>query len=140
MESETRIFEATHTNLSNLLTWVHDLITTTSFNPSDKMHIELAVEEAVVNVIVHSKEKKPIQISLTFRHKPFSFIEFDICDNASPFNPLAQSEKNFEDLPLEQRLEGGAGLLLIKKCTDALYYRRENDQNILTLVKNYSIA
>ncbi|NGX60447.1 MAG: Serine/threonine-protein kinase BtrW [Chlamydiae bacterium] len=128
-------FPATIAKLPSILSWVRFHLDQTSLSKSEKMRFEIAMEEAIVNVIHHAKIEK---VHLSVRHEPGRQIAFDLTDPGPPFNPLMHPEPLKQKPLLEEQSLGGKGLLLIRKCTDALSYRREDDMNILTLVKKLS--
>lgn len=105
------------------------------------MRVELAIEEAIVNVIQHSKARRPFSISLTYKLDPSRQIEFVIRDPGPEFNPLAKSPSHPDpSAPLEARKEGGLGLVFMHNYMDAIFYRRDETHNVLTLVKKITPA
>nr|NGX27070.1 Serine/threonine-protein kinase BtrW [Chlamydiota bacterium] len=127
-----KAFSAELSELPAMLTWVRSHLDQTSLPKPEKMRLEIAMEEAIINVIHHAKTEE--KLHLTVRHMPGRQIEFDLIDSGAPFNPLTHPQAE-EDIPLEEQTPGGKGLVLMRKCTDALLYRREGECNILTLVK-----
>jgi anti-sigma regulatory factor (Ser/Thr protein kinase) len=97
--------------------------------------MEIAMEEAVVNVINHAKSSA---MSIYFKHEPNQTIEFRVKDNGPPFNPLDVIQTIQTEWELEEREPGGLGLTIIRNYMDVLLYRREGEQNILILIKNLS--
>ena len=67
MTSSTRSFPTDLSILPHLLSWVRKQAEETTLSFADKMRIELALEEAVVNIIHHGTAKELI---LVCRHKP----------------------------------------------------------------------
>ena len=55
-------------------------------------------------------------------------------DSGKPFDPLQKADPDVT-LAAEDRAIGGLGIFLVKKTMDAMAYRRENDQNMLTIHK-----
>lgn len=106
------------------------------FCSSDLYKIELAAEEALINVIHHSYEDRCKEVSISVSANAES-MKITISDSGQPFNPLAQKPKFSRNATLEERQMGGLGLLFIRKCMDEVSYQRENDQNILTLIKKH---
>jgi len=99
------------------------------------MNINLAIEEAVVNVIRHGYNGSQIteDIEISFMCEEDNLI-FTITDTGSTFD-LTLVDAPDITLSAEERSVGGLGILLIKKIMDKVVYRRENGKNILTLVK-----
>ena len=55
-------------------------------------------------------------------------------DSGIPYDPLMKPDPDVT-LSAEEREIGGLGIYLAKKATDKMEYRREEDQNILTIYK-----
>lgn len=132
--SASRTFPKAIGELPAILAWIRRHLNETNLTGPEKMRLELAMEEAVVNVIRYSKSP---DLKLETRHTPSSEISFDLIDSGVEFNPLVHSVPE-SDASLEDHPEGGKGLILMKKCSDALLYRREGEKNILTLTKKIS--
>jgi len=133
---ETKTFFADLGHLHEILRWIRREAEKMSFTSSDLYKIELASEEAIVNVIHHSYEDKGGDVSVSIDLFSGS-IKIMISDSGHPFNPLAQKTKASLDTPLEERQMGGLGILFIRKCLDEVSYQRINHQNILTLIKKH---
>jgi len=135
MAGETKAFPADIAHLPDILAWVRLQLAATQLQKGDRLHVELAIEEAIVNVIHHTQSSEPFELTLSCRHLPEREIAFDLIDPGPVYNPLAEETLPNHERPIEEVKEGGVGLILIRKCMDALFYRRHEDQNILTLVK-----
>ncbi|MBS0630098.1 MAG: ATP-binding protein [Verrucomicrobia bacterium] len=125
-------FPAEIDQLPRILSWVRTQIEPTSLSDKEKKRVELAIEEAIVNVITHGK---PAEIGLYCLSEPSERIEFILKDAGPPFNPITADENLQEDLILEEREPGGLGISIMRRYMDLLLYRREDDQNILTMIK-----
>ena len=64
-----------------------------------------------------------------------SAIRIQLTDNGVPFDPTAQEEKDINKA-VEERQIGGLGIALIKQIADEVSYRRIEDKNELTIIKN----
>ena len=100
---------------------------------NDLSRIELAVEEAVINIMNYSFPEKDGEISMNCELSNNSII-IEISDNGIPFDPLAQIDPDIT-LPIEERDVGGLGIFLIKNIMSDVTYQRKNDCNVLTLTK-----
>ncbi len=112
--------------------------------PDDvQLSLNLAVEEAVVNVINYAYPDDTtgeIELSVTSAPAPDSSdsakaIRFTLKDKGKPFNPTAQAEADTIS-GLEERQIGGLGIHLIRNIMDQMEYRREADSNVLIMTKN----
>lgn len=99
------------------------------------MNLNLVLEEAVSNIIFYAyndNEKHEIQISLSLDPKG---ITIQITDDGKPFDPTSIPKPDIT-LPAEERPIGGLGIFLISKLMDSVHYLRQDNLNILTLIKN----
>ena len=94
----------------------------------------LAIEEAITNVIRHGYLYGPGRVQVRIRRTKRT-VEIVVTDSGRPY------EVDFNATPDPQELartgrRGGLGLLLLRKVTDRIDYRRVNNQNILALIKH----
>jgi sigma-B regulation protein RsbU (phosphoserine phosphatase) len=96
--------------------------------------LQLAVEEAVVNVIDYAYPAGKvgnIDVKVTSNGHQLRFI---ITDEGIAFNPTEASQVD-TTLSAEERPVGGLGILLVRELMDSVNYERVNGKNILTLCK-----
>lgn len=139
METE-HIFPADLSQLHPIIEWVLALIKPSGFDKPTLGKIELALEEAVMNIIHHGYKNQKghivIQIGQTKNHE----VQITLKDQGPPFNPLEYS-KGFDPLaPLEEREIGGLGIFLMRQYMDDIRYHREGSNNVLTLTKQIKKA
>ncbi len=130
-----REFNADLSSLKEMIGFISGFASSCGFSPERVKTIELAAEEAIVNVINYAYRGLPeakVQILCMFE-RPTLTIE--IIDSGEAFNPLDVPEPDMSD-NLEDRKIGGLGIFFIKRLTDAIYYRRDDGKNILSLVIN----
>jgi anti-sigma regulatory factor (Ser/Thr protein kinase) len=99
------------------------------------MSLNLAMEEAVVNVMSYAYEEGTqgdVCIDAVADDKQLHFI---ISDSGKPFDPTAKEEVD-TTLSAEERPIGGLGIHLIRQIMDNVSYERKDNKNILTLSKN----
>lgn len=128
-------FSATHDALPEILSWVEEI--SGAFLPFEKaLNIQLAVEEAVVNVVSYAYKDTKVD--------PFVIIKF-IDDEAALTLVVEDGGKRFNQLQMtsydygadvETRQIGGLGRPFIISFTDKQAYQYNNEHNILTLVIN----
>jgi len=97
------------------------------------LDIQLAVEEAITNVINHGYKKTGGEIIISSKISP-ERIEVQIMDTAPQFNPLSVPEPDL-DSTIDDRNVGGLGIFLIRQVMDEVSYRYEDGKNILSLTK-----
>lgn len=105
--------------------------------PEDELRkIELASEEALVNIIHHAYPgdlSGTIEIVVTAPEG--RRLSITITDQGLAFNPLETEIAVDPHAPLETRTVGGLGLYLIQRLMDDVRYERSHDSNILILEK-----
>ena len=137
---ESKSFPADLANLGQILSWVRTQLSSASLDKGERMRVELAMEEAIVNVINHTPLGDEFELSLHCKLEPERQLEFILKDPGPPYNPLVKEPVENDNLSLEEIEEGGAGLKLIRQCMDALFYRRDEDHNVLTLIKKLTAS
>jgi sigma-B regulation protein RsbU (phosphoserine phosphatase) len=139
------------TDLPRLQQFVEQLATRYGIADDVAGQLNLALEEAVVNIINYAYppgESGAIrltaacsnQASTANNHEEPSaangrILTLTIEDNGKPFDPTAVPEAD-TTLPLEQREIGGLGIFLIRNIMDTVAYRRLPAANRLTLAKS----
>lgn len=132
----TKVFNATLDHLHEMLQWIRYKAVRTGFGRSDSNRIELAAEEAIVNIIRHAYLNRGGKISIGVETDS-SAMHIEITDSGPAFNPLDQKPKKSR-ASLEEKEEGGLGIVFILKCMDQVSYERKKQQNVLRLVKKLS--
>jgi serine/threonine-protein kinase RsbW len=134
---DAMIFLSQLQQLPQMLLWVRERLGRAGVDSKQKLRIELAMEEALVNVIRHAYGEKVGKIEIFFRSDG-SQVEITICDWGPPFDPLAGAPEVSIDATLEEREIGGLGVYLMRQLMDEVRYAREGTTNLLTLIKRFS--
>ena len=131
---EKAVFAAELEELHKILQWIRVRLEKKGLEGRTVRRLELALEEAVVNIIRHGYRGKlgKIEIGVKWSQER---VEIVIRDWASPFDLLTHSPKINNQASLEEQETGGLGISLIKQIVDEVVYQRENNTNLLTLVK-----
>lgn len=99
------------------------------------MNLNLALEEAVTNVIMYAYPKGSdglVDIEAIIRKDSLEFI---VSDTGTPFDPTAAPEADIT-LDVEDRPIGGLGIFLVRNIMDEVKYARSEDgKNILSMTK-----
>ena len=98
------------------------------------MSLNLALEEAVSNVIMYAYPEGAdglVDIEAILRKDSLEFI---ISDNGIAFDPTAAPEADVT-LGAEERRIGGLGIFLVRKIMDSVGYERKDGKNILSMTK-----
>lgn len=98
------------------------------------MNINLAVEEAVVNVMNYAYPEGSVGEVKIDASVAEWLLTITIADSGSPFDPTEKENPDI-NLPAEERSIGGLGILLVRQFMDTVAYQRTDGMNILTLTK-----
>lgn len=98
------------------------------------MSLNLALEEAVVNVMTYAYAPDT-QGELTLEAvADKGVVTFILTDTGVPFDPTAKEDAD-TTLGIEDRPIGGLGIFLVRQLMDTVDYQRVDGQNVLTLTK-----
>lgn len=118
-----------------LAAFVDEVCEAAGMDMSTTMQMNLAIEEAVVNVMEYAYPagtKGEVRIEATTHD---TYVEFIITDDGKPFNPIEKGDVD-TTLSAEERSIGGLGIMLVKHYMDDTIYKYVDGQNVLTLRKN----
>ena len=99
------------------------------------MSLNLALEEAVTNVILYAYPKGSdglVDVEAILKEHSLEFI---ISDSGVPFDPTAAPQADIS-LDLDERPIGGLGIYLVRQLMDQVTYQRLNEKNVLSMTKN----
>lgn len=98
------------------------------------MSLNLALEEAVSNVIMYAyPEGSDGLVDIEAILRPSS-IEFIVSDSGNPFDPTSAPEPD-TTLGVEDRPVGGLGVFMVKSIMDSVSYERQEGKNVLKMIK-----
>ncbi|HSX11754.1 MAG TPA: ATP-binding protein [Chlamydiales bacterium] len=135
MEANT-VFLAKIDLLHAMLLWIRERLG--DLDAPTIRKVELASEEAIVNIIQHAYQHQPEKIEIELKFHPQSHVEIAFKDYGPPFDPTKKRKDLDRTASLEQREVGGLGLHFIHHNMDEVRYRRERDKNVLVLVKRFT--
>lgn len=118
--------------LRSMILWIRERLV--YFDPPTIRKVELASEEALVNIIQHAYQDRPEAIEIEMKVFPKSHVEISLKDNGPPFDPSKKSIVDHSS-SLEEREIGGLGIHFIQQNMDEVHYKREHNKNVLILVK-----
>ena len=99
-----------------MLHWIRGELIRTGFDESTIRKLELASEEALVNVIRHAYKEQQGSIEIDIHSNPKNSLRLSLGWRI-PFNPLSLETKVDPLAPLEERTEGGLGILFMRQYT-----------------------
>jgi serine/threonine-protein kinase RsbW len=127
------VFAAKLDNLESMLDFIEQSAKELGFDARKLNQVRLASEEALVNVINYAYPDKCGNIEITSATDEKGLL-LEIIDWGIPFNPLLLPEPDI-DSPMENRKIGGLGIYMVRSIMDIVDYRRDEDKNVLSLVK-----
>jgi serine/threonine-protein kinase RsbW len=130
-----KAFPASLDKLYEMLNFVRTNAITAGFEESQAHKIELAAEEALVNIIHYGYPEDSGKIEIDCSITTEGQLQIIIKDHGIAYNPLANGMSHNQNVPAESRKIGGYGIFFIVKIMDEVTYVREGDFNILTLIK-----
>jgi anti-sigma regulatory factor (Ser/Thr protein kinase) len=120
--------------LRPMLQWIRERLV--DFDAPTVRKVELASEEALVNIIQHAYRDQPEKIEIEMTIHPNSHVEIALKDNGPPFDPSKKKQVD-RSSSWEERAVGGLGIHFIHQNVDEVRYKREQNQNVLVLVKRF---
>lgn len=130
-----KTFAAHLDNLYDMLLFIRNEAETLGFDEIEISKIELATEEALVNIISYGYPVTSGEIEVICERIENNGFKIVLKDNGVPFNPLSNSKRFDPEAPAEARSIGGYGVFFIMKIMDEVKYDRIDDNNILTMIK-----
>ncbi len=122
-------------NLDKIRCRLEEELKQTSLDDDDIYRMQLAVDEACSNIIIHNyheAQDKPIFITVYEYKDKISVI---IQDNGDKYNPLNIADPNLQEHIREYRKQG-LGVFLMRKLVDELIYHASNKKgNTIELIK-----
>jgi anti-sigma regulatory factor (Ser/Thr protein kinase) len=119
--------------LNKIRAYLKENLSALSISETDYYTIELSMLEICVNIIRYAYPEDQGNIHLkTWKDNNKFYLE--ISDDGIPFDPITVEEPDLEKM-ISNGQKGGFGIFLARKLMDGFDYKRENDQNILTIFK-----
>ena len=114
--------------------FVDEVCEQAGFDMSMTMKMNLAIEEAVVNVMDYAYPegtKGDVVVEATVDDQCLAFV---IIDSGKPFDPTTKDDAD-TTLSAEERPIGGLGIFLVRQLMDELHYEYKGGKNVLRLRK-----
>ena len=94
---------------------------------------EVAIEEAVVNIVNYSQAEW-MEVRANGEGAKGERLEITLRDNGIAFDPTKQAEVDTERATAERQI-GGLGIALLRQIADEMRYARIDEINTLTIIK-----
>ena len=132
---DTLILDALPENFEQVQAFVDGYLERLDCPMKTQMQIDVALEEAFVNVAHYAYGEKTGRARLDLEaDEATGELCLTLIDSGKPFDPLAREDPDLS-LPAEQREAGGLGIRMVKKLLDEVRYAYEDGQNVLTMRK-----
>ena len=131
-----RLFHASVAAVAGVVAWTRLEADEAQLSPVRGLDLELAVEEALMNVCNHAYNGKGGEIRVRAGTEDGEFV-VEIEDSGPSFDPASLPPPD-TTAALADRPIGGLGVHLIRRVTDGMRWRREEGRNVLTL--DYALA
>ena len=106
-----------------------------NLNPGLATKINLALEEAVTNVVMYAYPKGTKEKINLEAVRDGNTLRFTLTDRGRVFDPTAAPKANIA-ASLKDRPIGGLGIHLVRTIMDSVTYRRVEGKNVLTMTIN----
>jgi len=103
------------------------------FNQNKILEIELAAEEALVNIFNYAYKGREGDVEIICKLDNSNNLIIEITDSGEPFNILSVADPDIR-ADISERQPGGLGVFLMKKLMDSIQYRYQGNKNILRLI------
>ena len=121
--------------ITRIAQFIDELGMSLQLPPSITMSVNLAIEEAISNIIHHGYPTiNEGEITLLTSVAP-GILTARIIDNGISFDPTERNTDADNIISLDQQLTQGLGLFLIRRTMDKVEYHSTESQNELTLIK-----
>ena len=127
-------FPAELENLQSMLKFIRDGAEKLGFESKTMNKIQMGSEEDLVNIISYAYPDGHGNIEITHSIEEGKRLVIQIVDWGVAFDPLSRPDPDTE-ASIEEREIGGLGIFMMRNIMDEVHYKREEDRNILTLVK-----
>ena len=121
-------------DVPQLAAFIDEVCETMGFNTSVTMQMNLAMEEAVVNVMNYAYPKGEQGDIVIEAEEVGDNVRFVIIDGGTPFDPTSEADAD-TTLSAEERPIGGLGIFLVRQLMDSVSYEYKDGKNRLTLLK-----
>lgn len=134
-----RTYFATLPQLREMLDFIRDEAHRRGANSSIAHKIELASEEALVNIVNYSYPTHAGKIDIAcYELTDAKAFQVVISDQGIPYNPLACMRGSSVNPSSDEPSIGGYGIFLMLHLMDEVDYKRVSNGNVLTLTKYFA--
>ena len=115
--------------------FLQDYIAGLGLGEEDRLKIELALHEILVNIVMYAYPREPRGAMAVRIWREDGALVIEVRDKGIPFNPVKKKNPDLL-LKLRRGLPGGLGVYFYRTLMDGLSYRRARGENVLTVRKS----
>ena len=120
--------------IPKLASFIEDIAKEAKMDPARAMSLNLAMEEAVSNIILYAYPEGAegqVEVKAVIKEDR---LDFTLTDSGVPFDPTLA---HMPDLTLDaaERPIGGLGIYLVRSIMDSVAYERLDGKNVLSMTK-----
>lgn len=117
---------------------VHAFCTYLNFGETEAYQVQLALVEAVTNVIRYAYDGQPGQeVEVTVTLQP-QCLSFQVKDTGRSLPALKPKTLEFDPRDVDHLPEGGMGLVIMHHVMDRVEYHRDGETNLLKMDKYFT--
>jgi len=122
-------------SLYELMGFVTSFAREKGFSKNRISEIELAMEEVLINIIKYAYKNCVVcgSIEITCNSVDTQGLVIEVVDSGIPFDIFSIPEPDVS-ADIDERQIGGLGIFFVKQFMDDVRYKREDNQNKLTLI------
>ena len=119
--------------------WLEHLLEQAGTPPEVIMEMVLVQEELVTNVAKYSGLDTSDEVTVSVRVDSDG-LSLEIRDSGAAFDPLSEGERAELGADIDHARVGGLGVHLVTQLTDTQSYRRDNNDNVLTVTRSIATS
>ena len=119
--------------LAKVRDFVQETLRGLPLSDNDVFRVDLALVEICVNIVLYAYPGEKGAIKVSSWLEP-GRIYYEIRDSGRPFDPSRLKKPDLKEIMRTSR-KGGFGIYLSRTMMDGFDYRREGEENVLTLSK-----
>ncbi len=122
------------TNLKKIRSFLKDCLKQEPLSDNDAHLLLVAVDEVCANLMIHGHDCNPKSFLEIYCYREGHNLIFDVLDQGPFFNINAYKEPSIERL-LQERRNGGMGLILVKNIMDGITTLQQDGHNVYRMWK-----
>jgi sigma-B regulation protein RsbU (phosphoserine phosphatase) len=119
--------------LDTIRKFLHRSLRAVDLNEEDLYKVELSLVEMCTNIVRYAYPQGSGHIDIRAWHENARFF-LEIRDGGIAFDPRTVKKPSLREMISREQM-GGLGIFLARRLMDGFDYRREDDENVVTMFK-----